>query len=152
MENIEPHSHYVRIENSPSLIMLGQDILNLVSITTLIVISIILIICMWKLFKKNGKKGWKSLIPIYNVLVLLKMGNLSPWFVLLPFSMFILFVGLLTYSTFIPSVGSLLYLMFSVIIGNKLHATLNSYVLTAVLLFPLIALIIYFITCYTFTM
>ena len=31
-------------------------------------IEIFMIICLWRLFTKAGKAGWKALIPIYNVI------------------------------------------------------------------------------------
>ena len=37
------------------------------------------IIAMWKIFTKAGQKGWKSIIPIYNIIVLLKISGISPW-------------------------------------------------------------------------
>ena len=46
------------------------------------VIAILQLIGMWKVFTKAGEKGWKSLIPIYNVVVLFKISGLSPWLVL----------------------------------------------------------------------
>ena len=45
-------------------------------------IAIVQIIAMWKIFTKAGEKGWKSIIPIYNVLILFKISGLSPWLVL----------------------------------------------------------------------
>lgn len=47
------------------------------------VISILYIIAMWKIFNKAGEKGWKSLIPIYNIAVFYKIAGLSPWLLLL---------------------------------------------------------------------
>ena len=32
------------------------------------IVSIVTIVAMWKLFKKAGKPGWASIIPIYNTL------------------------------------------------------------------------------------
>ena len=34
-----------------------------------LIISIVAIVAMWKLFKKAGKPGWASLIPIYNTYI-----------------------------------------------------------------------------------
>jgi len=48
------------------------------------VISILTIIEQWILFNKLGEKGWKSLIPIYNNWVYLKLGDLPGWLILLP--------------------------------------------------------------------
>lgn len=44
-------------------------------------ILIIQIIACWKLFTKAGEQGWKSIIPIYNVITLFKISGLSPWIV-----------------------------------------------------------------------
>jgi len=38
------------------------------------------IIAGWKIFTKAGEKGWKSLIPIYNVYLLLKISGMKNWF------------------------------------------------------------------------
>ena len=36
-------------------------------------ITIFIIVCMWKIFKKAGIKWWKSLIPIQNIFILFKI-------------------------------------------------------------------------------
>ena len=36
-------------------------------------ISLLTIISLWKIFVKFGKPGWASIIPIYNVIVLLEI-------------------------------------------------------------------------------
>lgn len=41
---------------------------------------ILLVIAEWKILEKAGEKGWKSLIPIYNVYMLYKIVNMSGWF------------------------------------------------------------------------
>jgi len=38
-----------------------------------IALSILMIIANWKLFTKAGEKGWKYLIPFYNVYVVIKI-------------------------------------------------------------------------------
>ena len=44
----------------------------------LLILSVILIISHWKIYTKAGKPGWASIIPIYNVIVLLEIvGNQS---------------------------------------------------------------------------
>jgi hypothetical protein len=48
------------------------------------IIVIIEIIGLWKIFIKAGKPGWASIIPIYNVIVLLEIiGKPLWWFLLL---------------------------------------------------------------------
>ncbi len=45
-----------------------------------IAVTILLIIAMWKLFKKAGEPGWKALIPIYNAYILFKIAGAKSWF------------------------------------------------------------------------
>lgn len=46
-------------------------------------IGIFMIVCMWKIFTKAGKEGWKSIIPIYNIVVLLEIAKLPTWYIVL---------------------------------------------------------------------
>lgn len=36
-------------------------------------LMIVQIVALWKIFEKAGEKGWKSIIPIYNLYILFKM-------------------------------------------------------------------------------
>ena len=45
-----------------------------------IAVAIISIIAMWKIFTKAGEKGWKSLIPIYDIYILFKISGAKSWF------------------------------------------------------------------------
>ena len=38
-----------------------------------IALSILIIVANWKLFTKAGEEGWKCLIPVYNVYVVIKI-------------------------------------------------------------------------------
>ena len=49
------------------------------------VFYLFVIIALWKIFTKAGIKGWKSLIPIYNLYCAFKMIGLSPWWILWEF-------------------------------------------------------------------
>ena len=44
------------------------------------VVLVLLIIACWKIFKKAGIPGWKSLIPIYNVYLVFKLSGIKQWF------------------------------------------------------------------------
>ncbi len=60
-----------------------------------LVIGLIAVIAIWKVFTKAGKPGWASLIPIYNIIVLLEIaGRPLWWFILLliPFVNFIILI------------------------------------------------------------
>ncbi len=56
---------------------------------------IFLIVTMWKLFTKAGKPGWASLIPFYNIFVMLEIaGKPGWWFILflIPFVNFVIII------------------------------------------------------------
>ena len=48
-------------------------------------IIIFMLVCMWRIFTKAGKEGWKCLIPIYNFIVLLEIVELPAWYIALFF-------------------------------------------------------------------
>lgn len=66
------------------------------------------IIAMWKMFEKAGKEGWKSLIPGYNLVVLLEIVGLK-WYYIFLYCL-----------AFIPTVGALVSLFFTFVIMVKL--------------------------------
>ncbi|MFA6402638.1 MAG: DUF5684 domain-containing protein [Salinivirgaceae bacterium] len=46
-------------------------------------IGVFMVVTMWILFKKAGQPGWAILIPIYNILVLLKIAGKAWWWIFL---------------------------------------------------------------------
>lgn len=56
-------------------------------IITFVVVTLILwaltLAGNWFLFKKAGRPGWKSLIPVYNNYILFDIADLNPWLSLL---------------------------------------------------------------------
>ena len=56
-------------------------------------VAVIQIIAMWKIFTKAGEEGWKSIIPIYNMVTLFKIIGLSPWLILGYFATIIPYIG-----------------------------------------------------------
>ncbi|WP_310603953.1 DUF5684 domain-containing protein [Anaerosporobacter sp.] len=46
------------------------------------VIAILEIVAMWTIFTKAGEKGWKSIVPIYNVYMLYKITWGNGWYFL----------------------------------------------------------------------
>jgi hypothetical protein len=48
-----------------------------------LVILVLCIIGLWKVFTKANKPGWASIIPIYNVLVLLEIVGKPWWWLIL---------------------------------------------------------------------
>ena len=65
-----------------------QDVSKLknLGITYLIVFTLILLLMLvstWMVYEKAGEAGWKSLIPIYNVYILMVIAGKPGWWVLL---------------------------------------------------------------------
>lgn len=46
-------------------------------------IVILVLVGLWKIFTKAGKPGWATLIPIYNLYVLLQIVNKPWWWLIL---------------------------------------------------------------------
>jgi hypothetical protein len=57
------------------------------STTTFIVIALawylLVVVGWWKIFEKAGEQGWKAIIPIYNVFVMLKIVGRPAWWIIL---------------------------------------------------------------------
>ena len=64
-----------------------------VMIVIALVVAILQLAGMWKVFTKAGEKGWKCIIPIYNVVILFRISGLSPWIICGYFLAFIPFIG-----------------------------------------------------------
>ena len=73
----------------------------------LLVVGLILLlflITFWKIFEKAGEAGWKSLIPIYNIFIMIKIAG-KPWW------WFLLFL--------IPLVNIIFNLLWCLALGQK---------------------------------
>lgn len=42
-------------------------------------IGVLLIVSMWKIFEKLGEQGWKAIVPIYNIIVLMQILKWDLW-------------------------------------------------------------------------
>lgn len=47
------------------------------------IIGLVLLVAMWKIFTKAGEPGWAAIIPIYNIVVMLKIINRPIWWIVL---------------------------------------------------------------------
>lgn len=57
---------------------------------------VFMVVTMWKIFTKAGKPGWASIIPIYNIFVLLDIaGKPGWWFILFLIPIVNIVVGIL---------------------------------------------------------
>ena len=76
-----------------------------VLIIPILVLAVLGIIAMWKIFTKCGEEGWKSIIPIYNMVVLLKIVGINPLWIL---------------AILIPIVGGLASLLLTIVMNIRL--------------------------------
>ena len=56
---------------------------------------VVMIVAYWKIFTKAGEEGWKCLIPIYNIIVLLKIVGRPWWWLILMLIPFVNFIVLI---------------------------------------------------------
>ena len=71
--------------------ILGEaDGIGVIPLLLILAIAILMIASLWKLFTKAGKPGWASIIPIYNLIVMLQIVDKPLWLIIL---FFIPFVG-----------------------------------------------------------
>jgi len=61
-----------------ALVALGAAFMVFVGI-----IGVFMVVTMWILFNKAGQPGWAILIPIYNILVILKIAGKAWWWLFL---------------------------------------------------------------------
>jgi len=66
-------------------------------------LALFFIIAYWKLFTKAGEPGWAIIIPIYNIIVLLRIAGKPWWWI------FMLFIGI------IPFVGWIIAIVYNVL-------------------------------------
>lgn len=58
-----------------------------------LLLSVFMIVCQWKIFDKAGEDGWKALIPFYNSYILYKIIWGNGWFVLLNLLVLVPLIG-----------------------------------------------------------
>ena len=96
-------------------------------------IAVVGIIAMWKIFEKLGVEGWKSIIPIYNIIVLFQITDLKPWYVAL---------------ALIPCVGPIILYVFTVIAyvraAKKLGKSGTGFTVLIILFAPVALMILAF--------
>ncbi len=47
------------------------------------ILCVLMIASLWKIFKKTGKPGWASIVPIYNIYIMCEIAEKEWWYVLL---------------------------------------------------------------------
>jgi|SRR5579871_1871663 len=64
----------------------------------MLAIAVICIIGFWKVFEKAGQPGWAAIVPIYNMVIMLKIIGRPTWWVVLMLIPFVNLVVLLLVS------------------------------------------------------
>jgi len=54
-----------------------------VTLILFLVVIVVLVAAMWRVFTKAGEAGWKSIIPLYNTYIMLRIVNRPGWWLLL---------------------------------------------------------------------
>lgn len=101
----------------------------------MLIFTVLLIIAQWRLFSKAGEKGWKSLIPIYNMVTLYKIIGLSPWLLLVYLAAIIPVVGYI--AIFVLTIVSMIKL-------GQAFGKSTGFIVGLVLLSPIFQLILGF--------
>jgi hypothetical protein len=57
------------------------------------IIGLLVVVGMWKTFAKAGQPGWAAIVPIYNLVVMFRIGGQSGWFALAILLNLIPFIG-----------------------------------------------------------
>ncbi|OQY03349.1 MAG: hypothetical protein B6I20_05155 [Bacteroidetes bacterium 4572_117] len=68
-------------------------------------IIVLMIASMWKVFEKAGQPGWAAIVPIYNMIIMLKIVGKPWWWLLL--MIFIPYVGMLVWGIWMINLMSL---------------------------------------------
>lgn len=55
-------------------------------------IIVVVVIALWKVFQKAGEPGWAAIVPIYNIVVMLKIAGKPLWWIILMFIPFVNFI------------------------------------------------------------
>ena len=91
-----------------------------------VVVGIVTLIGMWKTFDKAGQPGWAVLIPIYNIIVLLRIAGLPWYWVFAPFVAIIPILGWIAYLVWIVWVHHRISTRFGQGVGFTIGLTLLS--------------------------
>lgn len=49
-------------------------------------VTVLMVACAWRLFQKASREPWKSLLPVYNVVVLFRIAEQPTWHAVVAFA------------------------------------------------------------------
>ena len=59
-------------------------------------VVVLMLVAQWKIFVKAGEPGWACIVPVYNLIVLVKIASKPDWWVILFFVPFVnIVIGIL---------------------------------------------------------
>jgi hypothetical protein len=90
----------------------------------IIAVAIVTAVGMWKAFEKAGQPGWAVLVPIYNIIVLLRVAGLPWYWVFAPFVAIIPILGWIAYIVWIVWVHHRISTRFGQGVGFTIGLTL----------------------------
>ena len=61
----------------------GGVVGGLVGMVIMLAFIGVMVASMWKVFAKAGQPGWASIVPIYNLVTMLKIAGLPAWYLVL---------------------------------------------------------------------
>ena len=102
----------------------NQEAAIAAGVMAFIVIGIVFHIGMWKVLEKAGQPGWAVLIPIYNVIVLLRVAGLAWYWVFAPLVAIIPILGWIAYIVWIVWVHHRISTRFGQGVGFTIGLTL----------------------------
>lgn len=72
-------------DSSSALTGLAVGVVVLIIIVGIIAlaVSVFMLICNYKMYKKAGKNGWEAIVPFYNTWVLVEIAGLNWWWFLI---------------------------------------------------------------------
>lgn len=79
-------------QNNDTALAIGAGVVGLIFILIYLAFVLLIIVGMWKMFTKAGKPGWASIVPIYNIFVLIEITGKPLWWIVLLFVPFVNFV------------------------------------------------------------
>jgi hypothetical protein len=97
---------------------------GMILVAGIVVIGIITLIGMWKVFTKAGEPGWAVLVPVYNIIVLLRVAGLPWYWVFTPLILIIPFLGAIAYLVWIVWVHHRISTRFGQGVGFTIGLTL----------------------------
>ncbi|HEY3822856.1 MAG TPA: DUF5684 domain-containing protein [Polyangiaceae bacterium] len=79
----------------------GGGVVGIIFSLIYLAVIVLLVAGVWKTFTKAGEPGWAAIVPIYNVITILKLGG-KPW-----------------YWAFIPVVGPIMMIIAEIEIAKR---------------------------------